>query len=116
MPGIVQRLAGLAALALSLTSCMNAQLGAPPVFTYQVVHTYPHDRRAFTQGLIFLDGVLYEGTGMKGQSNIRKVELSTGRVLREKPIDGQYFGEGLTEWGKQLIEITCQMLASTSPL
>lgn len=104
----MQRLAGFTVLALTLTSCGNAQGGHVPVLGYQIVHTYPHDRRAFTQGLIYLDGVLYEGTGMKGQSNIRKVELETGRVLQEKSIDGQFFGEGLTDWGKQLIEITWQ--------
>lgn len=106
--GRMQRLAGLVVLALTLTSCVDAQASRVPVYGYQVVHAYPHDRRAFTQGLIYLDGVLYEGTGMKGQSSIRKVELETGRVLQEKPISEQYFGEGLTDWGKQLIEITWQ--------
>ena len=104
-PGIMQRLAGLILLALP---CLNAQFGRPPVYGYQVVHTYPHDHGAFTQGLLYLDGVLYEGTGMKGHSSIRKVELTTGRVLREKSIASEFFGEGLTDWGKQLIEITWQ--------
>ena len=104
----MRRLAGWIVVVLSLTSCMDAQMGRPPVYTYQVVHTYPHDHAAFTQGLIYLDGVLYEGTGMKGHSSIRKVELQSGRVLKEKPLSEQYFGEGLTEWGKQLIEITWQ--------
>ena len=94
---------GLAAMGLA-----SAQGARVPVYGYQVVHVYPHDPRAFTQGLIYLDGVLYEGTGMKGQSSIRKVELQTGRVLQEKPISEQFFGEGLTDWGKQLIEITWQ--------
>src|SRR5947209_244362 len=104
----MQRLAGLTVLALTLSACAAAQGGRVPVFSYQVVHTYPHDHGAFTQGLIYLDGVLYEGTGMKGQSSIRKVELSTGRVLQQKSIDNQFFGEGLTDWGRQLIEITWQ--------
>ena len=106
--GIMQRLAVLPVLALSLTSCLDAQMGRPPVYGYEIVRTYPHDHGAFTQGLIYLDGVFYEGTGMKGHSSIRKVELATGRVLQEKPISDQYFGEGLTEWGKHLIEITWQ--------
>ena len=85
----MQRFAGLLALALTLSSRVDAQGGRVPVYGYQVVHAYPHDRRAFTQGLIYLDGVLYEGTGMKGQSSIRKVELETGRVLQEKSINAQ---------------------------
>jgi len=103
----MQRLAGLLVLAITLNSCAGAQ-SRVPVYGYQVVHVYPHDRGAFTQGLIYLDGYLYEGTGLKGQSSIRKVELETGRVVQEKTIDNQLFGEGLTEWGKQLIEITWQ--------
>ena len=95
-------------LALSLAAGSNAQVARVPVFGFEVVHTYPHDHGAFTQGLIYLDGALYEGTGMKGHSSIRKVELATGRILRETPISDQFFGEGLTDWGKQLIEITWQ--------
>jgi len=106
--GIMLRLASYIVLAFSLVSCAEAQGGRPPVFGYQVVHVYPHDHGAFTQGLIYLDGVLYEGTGMKGQSSIRKVDLMSGRVLQEKPISEQYFGEGLTDWGNQLIELTWQ--------
>ena len=81
-------------------------VGGAPVFTYQVVHVYPHDRAAFTQGLIYLDGYLWEGTGMNGRSAIRQVELETGRVVREKRLQQEFFGEGLTSWGKNLIEIT----------
>ena len=102
----MHRIAGLIALALSLTGCVDAQGGGVPVYGYQVVHVYPHDHGAFTQGLIYLDGFLYEGTGMYGQSSIRKVDLTTGRVLQEKPLSEQFFGEGLTDWGNQLIEIT----------
>ena len=100
----------IAALLLTLT--VHAQAAtkskAVPVYGYQVLHVYPHDRGAFTQGLIYLDGFLYEGTGMKGQSNIRKVELETGRVVNQQPLQNQFFGEGLTSWGKDLIEITWQ--------
>ena len=59
----------------------------------------PHDRQAFTQGLQYLDGVLYEGTGQHGQSGIRKVKLETGEVLQHQPLDAKYFGEGITVWG-----------------
>ena len=77
-------------------------------YTYQVVHAYPHDRKAFTQGLIYLDGVLYEGTGMKGESTIRKVKIETGQVLQQHKIDSQYFGEGITDWAGTLLQLTWQ--------
>jgi glutaminyl-peptide cyclotransferase len=97
-------------LALTITCVASAQGGGGniPVYGYEVVHVYPHDHGAFTQGLIYLDGFLYEGTGMKGQSSIRKVELTSGRVVQQKDIAPQFFGEGLTDWGSELIEITWQ--------
>jgi glutamine cyclotransferase len=81
---------------------------AAPTYGYQVVRSYPHDRTAFTQGLIFRDGVLYEGTGLKGRSGIRKVKLETGEVLDITPLAAQYFGEGITDWKGQLIQLTWQ--------
>ncbi len=77
-----------------------------PVYGYEVVHVYPHDRKAFTQGLIYLNGFLYEGTGMNGTSWVRKVKLETGEPLQQTAIAQQYFGEGLTEWKSNLIELT----------
>jgi glutaminyl-peptide cyclotransferase len=74
--------------------------------TYQIVHTYPHDPKAFTQGLIFVDGHLYESTGREGQSSIRMVELTTGRVLQKYDLPAEYFGEGLTDWGSDLLQLT----------
>ena len=79
-----------------------------PVQTYRVVNTYPHDRHAFTQGLIFLDGVLYESTGLNGRSSVRKVKLETGDVLQQRAVDPKYFAEGLTAWGSKLIQLTWQ--------
>jgi glutaminyl-peptide cyclotransferase len=73
---------------------------------YRVVHTYPHDRNAFTQGLIFLDGYLYESTGESGRSSLRMVDLETGRVLQNAPLEQKYFGEGLTSWGNTLVQLT----------
>ncbi|MHB1021921.1 MAG: glutaminyl-peptide cyclotransferase [Acidobacteriaceae bacterium] len=75
---------------------------------YKVVHTYPHDSSAFTQGLLYLDGHLYEGTGLHGQSSVRMVDLTTGRVLQHYDLPQQYFGEGLTDWGSTLVELTWQ--------
>ena len=80
----------------------------PPAFGYQVVRSFPHDRAAFTQGLIFRNGFLYEGTGLFGRSGIRKVKLETGEVLQSKPLGAQYFGEGITDWNGALIQITWQ--------
>jgi glutaminyl-peptide cyclotransferase len=74
--------------------------------TYEVIKAYPHDPGAFTQGLIYRDGFLYESTGHYNQSTLRKVELETGTVLRKRHLDSQYFGEGLTEWKGRLIQLT----------
>jgi glutamine cyclotransferase len=81
---------------------------ATPIQTFKIVNTYPHDRQAFTQGLIFLDGFLYESTGLNGRSSLRKVRLETGEVLQQRAIDPKYFAEGLTEWGSKLIQLTWQ--------
>jgi len=82
--------------------------GELPVYGYQVVHTYPHDSNAFTQGLQYVDGVLYEGTGLNGRSSIRKVKLETGEVLKRFDVAAQHFGEGITLWKSDLIELTWQ--------
>jgi glutaminyl-peptide cyclotransferase len=77
-----------------------------PEFNYCVVHTYPHDRTAFTEGLFYLNGFLYEGTGLPGKSSIRKVKLETGQVLQKYEIPEPYFGEGIVAWKNRLIELT----------
>ena len=79
-----------------------------PVFGYTVVHTFPHDRDAFTQGLQVVDGVFYEGTGLNGRSSIRKVKIDTGEVLQKRDVPAQYFGEGITVRGSELFELTWQ--------
>ncbi|MEL6930309.1 MAG: glutaminyl-peptide cyclotransferase [Cyanobacteria bacterium J06600_6] len=76
------------------------------VCDYKVVATYPHDRQAFTQGLIYDRGDLYESTGLNGQSTIRKVDLETGEVLQIESLADKYFGEGLTLWQDRLIQLT----------
>ena len=78
------------------------------VDSYRVVATYPHDPGAFTQGLEFIDGRFYEGTGLNGQSNIRIVAPATGAVVKKQPIDYMYFGEGITVFGGKLYELTWQ--------
>jgi glutamine cyclotransferase len=81
-------------------------LCAPAAGTYRILHTYPHDPHAFTQGLVFVDGHLYESTGINGQSSLRMVDLESGRVLQEQPVDSKYFAEGLTDWGSTLVQLT----------
>jgi glutaminyl-peptide cyclotransferase len=73
---------------------------------YQVLHIYPHDPKAFTQGLIYRDGHLYESTGLKGKSSLRLVDLFTGQVLQKHDVPAEYFAEGLTDWGSTLIQLT----------
>jgi len=83
--------------------------GAPaPVHGFTVVRSYPHDPQAFTQGLEFVDGVLYESTGLNGRSGIRKVNLTSGEVLQMQPLDSAYFGEGITVWKNHIIQLTWQ--------
>ena len=77
-----------------------------PIDTVRVVKTYPHDPTAFTQGLIYLDGFLFESTGLRGHSSLRKVQLKTGRVVQERRLDRAYFGEGLAALNGQLVQLT----------
>jgi glutamine cyclotransferase len=77
-----------------------------PVYTYKIVNTYPHDQEAWTQGLVFNDGVLYEGTGRYGQSTLRKVELETGKTLQIHRLPAHFFGEGITVFGDKVIQLT----------
>lgn len=72
------------------------------------MHVYPHDRNAFTQGLIYLNGFLFEGTGLNGRSSLRKVKLETGEVIQNIALPQQYFGEGITDWAHDVIELTWQ--------
>ena len=76
--------------------------------TYRVVHSYPHDAHAFTQGLVYADGHLYESTGLQGHSSLRMVDVETGRVLQELPVPSRYFAEGLAAWGSTLVQLTWQ--------
>ena len=77
-----------------------------PVHSARVLKTYPHDPRAFTQGLEYFDGFLYESTGETGQSSVRKVELESGRVLQKADLGAEYFGEGLTIFRGQIYQLT----------
>jgi glutamine cyclotransferase len=77
-------------------------------YSYEIVNTFPHDRTAFTQGLVFLDGKLIESTGLNGHSTLREVDLVSGRVLRQVPVPDRYFAEGLTVLGGKAYQLTWQ--------
>ena len=87
----------------------SAQAAAGIVrYTYEVVAAWPHDRAAFTQGLVFRHGGFLESTGLNGQSTLREVEVKTGRVLKQVALAPQYFGEGLAVVGDRVIQLTWQ--------
>jgi glutaminyl-peptide cyclotransferase len=96
--------AGLALAVLALA--ISPARAAAPIYGFQVVHAYPHDPQAFTEGLFYKDGFLYESTGLEGHSTIRKEALQTGKVLLERAIAPEYFGEGIVAWKGRLIELT----------
>ncbi len=81
-------------------------LPAAPNLTFKVVNTYPHDRAAYTEGLVMDGGALYEGTGLNGQSSLRRVDLESGKVLQSVALGPEYFGEGVTTWNDQIIQLT----------
>ena len=107
-----------ALLMLSLTGCAQpapqqqaqppATAEEPPVQGVRVVRAYPHDPGAFTQGLFWLDGRLWESTGLVGASTLREVDLETGRVIRSADIPAGLFGEGIVAWGDEILSITWQ--------
>jgi glutaminyl-peptide cyclotransferase len=100
--------AALAACTLASGLALTAApaTAAVPVYGVTVVRAYPHDPGAFTEGLFYLNGFLYEATGLEGKSSIRKVDLPTGKVLQSRALDPKYFGEGIIAWKGKLVELT----------
>jgi glutaminyl-peptide cyclotransferase len=94
----------VSALAIALPALICAQSAL--VRSYKMIATYPHDTKAFTEGLEYRDGFLYESTGLNGESSIRKVELASGKVLKQMPLSTVYFGEGITFFGGRLFQLT----------
>lgn len=89
------------------TNVNAAKSNAPlPVYTYEIVKSYPHDQEAFTQGLIFKDGFLYESTGQEGESTLRKVDLNSGKVLQKYDVPDEFFAEGLAFLGDKFYQLT----------
>ena len=114
-------LIGLILLAGAALACSSPESGhslptpspsptaaAVSYYGYQVVHAYPHDPGAWTEGLTYENGFLYEGTGLEGHSSLRKVDLETGKVLQEVDLADQYYGEGITICGQEIVQLTWQ--------
>jgi len=95
---------------LLLAGNWRAVITAPtvPVYTVNIINAYPHDRNAFTQGLVFENGILYEGTGLYGRSTLRRVDLKTGEILQIHTLPDHLFGEGITVFGERIIQLTWQ--------
>lgn len=98
----MKNIAALAAACL-VSAVANAAI---PVYGFVVKRTYPHDPQAFTQGLFYKDGYLYESTGLQGKSSLRKVELATGKVVQKKELASEFFGEGSAAVGQEIIGLT----------
>ena len=90
-------------VALFITSLSDI---SPVTYRYRVVKSYPHDSRAYTQGLVYDNGIFYESTGQQGESSLRKVEIETGRVLSQVNLDGSLFGEGVALLGDRIYQLT----------
>ncbi len=82
------------------------RLSSPYHYTYRVINSFPHDPEAFTQGLVFQNGTLFEGTGLYGKSTLRQVQLETGVVLRSISLASQYFGEGITIYNDRVVQLS----------
>lgn len=96
---------GLARILLALASVL-ALAAAAPEYRLQVVHVYPHDSTAFTQGLEYHDGLLYEGTGLEGRSRLRAERLESGRIVRQVALDAHLFGEGISVLDGRIYQLT----------
>jgi len=108
-------LAGTLVLVLALVSVVviifsekSPSVSTTLHYTYEIVQVYPHDQNAFTEGLVFENGFLYESTGLYGNSTLRRVELETGRILQIYSLSDQFFGEGITIVGDKIIQLTWQ--------
>ena len=103
---MIGRALTVALLVLAAAATTLGQQSAPVHYGYEVVATYPHDPGAFTQGLVYHEGVLFESTGLRGESTLREVQLETGEVVRQRALARQYFAEGLALWDDRLVQLT----------
>jgi glutamine cyclotransferase len=95
-------------LAITLLFALTSAQAQTPVYGYKVVATFPHATSSYTEGFFYLNGLFYEGTGMKGHSQVLVIEPATGQVVKHLDLDPQYFGEGIVDWGANLYEWTWQ--------
>ena len=86
----------------------NDSISAPKSLSYSILTVYPHDTGSFTQGLAFYKGELYEGTGERGRSKLMKIDLATGKSLKEISLENKYFGEGITVFNDTIYQLTWQ--------
>ena len=98
----------LSAIVLACAPATVAQRRPAPVQSYKVIATFPHDTSAFTQGLVFADGQIYESTGLNGESSLRRVDIATGKTLQRIDVPKEYFAEGLALVGDELLQLTWQ--------
>jgi len=90
----------------SPTLALTATPTSPARYGFRIINTYPHDPAAFTQGLVYVNGFLYEGTGLRGQSTLRRVDLNSGQVAQSLALDPELWGEGITLFGDRIIQLT----------
>src|SRR5262249_10013705 len=90
----------------SQTAEKKTQVSSPPTYTFKVVNVFPHDSSAYTQGLVYHGGFLYEGTGLNGRSSLRKVRLETGQVVQQVDLVCEYFGEGIAILKNTIVQLT----------
>ncbi len=102
------RLVSLILFPLVLAAFSAAASAAVPVYGYEVVHAYPHDTGAYTEGLFYKDGYLYESTGQEGRSTVRKVALESGETVQRHNLPSRHFGEGIVDWKDRLVQLTWQ--------
>lgn len=99
----------VSALFITSPPILNAhsvEKGEVPVYGYRVINSYPHDPDAFTQGLLYDNGTLYESTGLNGRSTLREVNIKTGEVIRSRSLPAKYFGEGIAAVSNKIVQLT----------
>ncbi len=101
------RLQGVCSIVFALAA-LPVRGAEVPVSVYQIVAKYPHSTTSYTEGFLYLNGMFYEGTGIEGHSAVLAIEPDTGKVLQQAEIPGRYFGEGIVDWGPNLLEWTWQ--------
>lgn len=104
----MNRLAPLIALFALASAAFSPAQADTPVYGYKIVHTYPHDTGAYTEGFFFLNGYFYEGTGTVGESSVRKVDMKTGEVVQRANLPPPDYGEGIVAWKNKILELTWQ--------